>query len=601
MRFYFWIIFFIFCFIINVYAEIDMQIFPGFDGYHKHGCWLPLRITLTSFGENISGEIVSEIYVSDTDSNQIYSKSAEVFSVAKNIQYLYIFLEAYRRNLGVSFVDNNGRELLQKEAALKPLSSDERLILAVTDKASGLEFLAGITPNNYVSYANVESLPDSWKGYDSVDVIIFGDVSLSAFSDDQQQAIENWVYNGGTLIVSGGAYSQNLMGTFVEKLLPVSIKGTRILDSLKALSNHYGHDIGKAKIPLAYSEMVDEGEAVILESDNLPLIAKRRLGYGKTVFFAFDYLDPTIQSWEGKDEMWRDVLPEIIPREYPENRDISRILLATDYKGPLSYKWAGLFLLLYILCFLPLNYFVIKRTGKTMLIWLNMPAAGLIFAIFALGFNYNLRGQAVIINDFSVVDLYQKTDGGKVTSYFGLFSSANRDYSLNFPETVFIRNTPSRGTPGRDYKFFEDEIFKTKIFKGKIPSPVLFQGESYIKLDGKISLEIDEGLGGKVTNGLPFDLTECYVFSNGYRAYIGDLARNKTVNIDISGDVPVTQSKMGGEKQRFFNSMRQKLSKSITGKGIIGWADESALRKFLRMSMDVEYNTVGAMLVIIHI
>ena len=211
----------ILCLTLPVHADVDMSVLPGFDGYHKHGRWLPLRITLASVDENVTGHVVAEIQDSATGHRQIYSAPVTLFRSTKKAQYLYALPESFRRNLRVKLVSHSGVTVAQKDAQLIAIPPEDMLLLILTQSASGLEFLTN-TPEQdavHISYSTAGPLPDKWKGYDSVDVILLGDVSARTLSADQSQAITDWIYSGGRLIVSGGAHSQDLMGTFVEKLL----------------------------------------------------------------------------------------------------------------------------------------------------------------------------------------------------------------------------------------------------------------------------------------------------------------------------------------------------------------------------------------------
>jgi len=294
-----------------------------------------------------------------------------------------------------------------------------------------------------------------------------------------------------------------------------------------------------------------------------------------------------------------------------DNKEIGNILKATSYKGPLSYKSAGLVLLLYFLCLGPLNYLIYRYTNNIKLIWYIIPILIIIFIMITLGFVfYEVKSESVIVNDLSVVDFYKDLGRAKVTSYFGLFSPTNRDYVLRFPQVdaIFIKSIPLKDTSinqSRVYELMEDDIFQMKISTPKSLSPPLLQGESYINLDGNVSMELAEDSEGNksgiVVSNMPFDMNDCYIFSNGYYSYIGNLSQNTEVNVKTSLDGSISSGKMSREKQRFFNSMRQRLATRIKGTGIIGWVDESALKELAGMTMNTKYKAIGAMLIIIHI
>ncbi len=584
----------------STHADLDMQVLPGFDGYHKYGRWLHLRITLTSVDEDgIEGEVIAE----SQDGEQIYSVPITLFKAAKKVQHLYVFPEGFRRNLSITLIDNDGKEVLQRYVPLVTISPEDLLIAVVSDHSGGLD----VDKNFYVSYTTAGMLPDRWKGYDPVDVIVMGDVSPSALSIEQRKAIKDWVYAGGRLVVSGGAHSQSLVGTFVEELLPVRVSGTRVLDSISSLSRQFGSNIESAQIVVASSELDEGAKAVAVEDDGLPIIAERNAGDGKVVFLAFDYLDPALRAWDGRIKMWKSILPQPMPEEPPIDSEIARLFASTAVKPP-PYKSVGIFLLLYILCLGPLSYVIMrKRTGWTLPLMLSIAA---VFILCSLGFNYVTMGHAAVVSDFSVVDFHPDAGRAHVSSYFSLFSPAKSDYTLRFPasEAMFVKRiaSPDRRIPqDGDCKLVQKDIFQMEISRRKTLSPLMFYGESYVDLKGSISIDSWEDLEyfarGKVISKLPFDLSDCYMFSNGRYAFIGDLKRGSLQDWNQTGRSPGLYSTGDEGKQRFINAIRQSLADRITGTGVVGWMDESVLKTLVQMDMDEEYKSQGTALIIVHI
>jgi len=600
------------CLTFPVHADVDMSILPGFDGFHKHGRWLPLRITLASVDENVTGDIVAETQDSATGHRQIYSTPVTLFRSTKKAQNLYVLPESFRRNLRVELVNNSGVTVAQKDAQLVTIPPEDILLLVLTQNSSGLEFLAN-TPKQdavHISYSTAEPLPDKWKGYDSVDVILLGDISARTLSTAQRQAIIDWVYGGGRLIVSGGAHSQDLMGTFVEHILPVRIDGTRVLDSISSISPPFNG----AQVVVASSELIDGSKAMAAESDELPIIAEKELGHGKVLFLAFDYMDPAFSHWTGKIEMWQILLPRPETRKSPRNRDIARLLSTSRSRRLPPYRIVGVFLLSYVLCFGPLNYVILKKSGKLRLMWISMPVISAVFAIGSLGFVYTTRGGAVVVNDFSVVDVYQDSGRARMSSYFSLLSPDRSDYRIEFPESdgFFVSRlspTDSKKNQNSDCRLVEKGSFQMEILGTDVISSQLFHGESYADFSGNVSINLSEShegvIQGEVVSNFPFDLTDCYVFSNGYRSHIGNLARGDHAQVKLdrtyTGSIAGLYSAKVGEKKRFVNSMKPGISRRISGKGLVGWVEKSALEALAGMSMSEEYKALGTMLIIVHL
>ena len=580
----------------SVHADLDMQVLPGFDGYHKYGRWMHLRIALTSAGEDsIEGEVIAE----SQDKKQIYSVPVTLFKAARKVQHLYVLPESFRRNLSIKLMDNNGEEVLQSYVPLVTISPEDLLIAVVSDNSGGLD-VDKKTVRTYVSYMTAGMLPDRWKGYDSVDVIVLGDVSLSLLSVDQRRAIRDWVYGGGRLVVSGGAHSQNLVGTFLEELLPVRINGTRVLNSISSLSRQFGSNIEGGQIVVASSELDEGAKAVAVEDDGMPIIAERDAGDGKVVFLAFDYLDPAFRAWDGRRKMWDRLLPQPMPEEPPRDSEIARLFASNVVKPP-PYRSVGIFLLLYILCLGPLSYVIIrKRTGCMLPLMLSIVA---VFILLSLGLNYVIRGHAAVVNDFSVVDFHQEAGRACISSYFSLFSPAKSDYTLRFPASgaMFAKRIASpdrRILQDGDCKLVQGDVFQMEISRRKTLSPLTFYGESYVDLRGSISIDASEDQG-KVTSKLPFDLSDCYMFSNGQYAFIGDLTRGSLQDWSQPGRSPGLYSTGDEGKQRFINAIRQSLADRVTGMGVVGWMDESVLKTLVKMDMGEEYKSQGTALIIV--
>ncbi len=586
----------------SIRADLDMQVLPGFDGYHKYGRWMHLRIALTSVDEDgIEGEVIAE----SQDGRQIYSVPITLFKAARKVQHLYVFPEGFRRNLSIKLIDD-GKEVLQSYVPLQTISPEDLLIAVVSDNSGGLD-VGKKTVRTYVSYMTAGMLPDRWKGYDPVDVIVLGDVSLNTLSREQRKAIRDWVYGGGRLVVSGGAHSQNLVGTFVEELLPVRINGTRVLNSISSLSRQFGSGIESAQIVVASSELNEGSKAIAVEDDGLPIIAERDAGDGNVIFLAFDYLDPAFRAWDGRIRMWEGILPLPTPEEPPRDSEIARLFASTAVKPP-PYRSVGIFLLLYILCLGPISYVIVRNRAGWM--WLLMLSIAAVFILCSLGFNYVTMGHAAVVSDFSVVDFHPDAGRAHVSSYFSLFSPAKSDYTLRFPasEAMFVKRiaSPDRRVPqDGDCKLVQKDIFQVEISHRKTLLPLMFYGESYVDLKGSISIDSWEELGdsaqGKVISKLPFDLSDCYMFSNGRYAFIGDLRSGSLQDWNQPGRSPGLYSTGDEDKQRFINAIRQSLADRIRGTGVVGWMDESVLKTLVKMDMGEEYKSQGTALIIVHI
>ena len=607
---------------VDIHADLDMHVLPGFDSLHKSGCWLPLRITLTSLDEEMTGEVMVEIRGNATEGKQIYSMPTTLFRATRKVQYLYVFPEVFRRNLPVRLIDSDGKEVLQEVITLEPVPPGDLLVLVVARDGGGLEFLADTSGEDplsrkvHVSYSSAELLPDRWKGYDSVDVMVLGDMSVGALSADQQGAITDWVYGGGRLVVSGGAYSQKLAGTFIEELLPVTIHGTRVLDSVASLSRQFGGEFADTRIVIASSELTGNGRIVAAERDGLLLVAERELGDGVSIFLAFDHSDPAFRSWDGNRELWEKLLPQSTVSRHFGDANVARFPSSAMSARLPSYRFAGFVILLYILCLGPLSYFVLKMLDKREWIWMTTVAISAAFTVGFLGLTHATGSKAAVLSDLSLVSVYQGTGRCRISSYFDLHSPTKSDYEMKFPtsKAMFVGRTRVK-TPDRrilqggSFRLVEDEVFQMEVTNAKPLSPQSFHGESHTDFSGDVLVSLSEAPEGvtqaDVVSNLPFDLTDCYVISNGRYVHVDELppGARKQVALDHvqPGSVYDLYSTIGGEKQRVISAMKARLSPPVYGTKLIGWMEESALKTLVQMDMGEEYKARGAALIIVHL
>ena len=411
-------------------------------------------------------------------------------------------------------------------------------------------------------------------------------------------------------MVSGGAHSQDLSGTFIQQLLPVKISGTRVLDSISSLWEQFDG----TRMVVASSEIIDGGRAIAVADDGLPIIAERELGNGKVIFLAFDYLDPAFLAWNGKKEMWKTLLPQRAASGHFQEASIARLLVADRSLRLPSYKLVGVFLALYVLCFGPLNYIILKKSKRGRLTWITMPVISTAFIIGSLSFVYTSKSQTAMVKDFSVVNIYQDAKRVRMSSFFNLIPPTRADYKIEFPasEGMFVNRIQSLDKEGQrngDCKLVEKETFRMEIPRMDAISSQLFYGESYANFNGNVSIKLSEGAtgatDGEVVSNLPFDLTDCYVFSEGYRFYIGDLARGGYAQVKMekthAGDISDLYSTRGGEKRQFMKALEPGLPRRIPGTWLAGWLEKSALKTLAGMSMGEDYEALGMALVILHL
>jgi hypothetical protein len=174
---------------------------------------------------------------------------------------------------------------------------------------------------------NQYSLPSSLLTMTSVAVMLWDDVAPADLSLDQQNAIVDWIYWGGQLIISGPTSWARLKDSFLSAYLPAQTAENTELDSqsfAEMSSTWQTIDISdkNARRPIEIVGVPLSGLQLNLndQSSWLPgsgqLVAERQLGRGRIVLTAFSLREPQVYRWPYFSSMLSTGLLRRWPREF---------------------------------------------------------------------------------------------------------------------------------------------------------------------------------------------------------------------------------------------------------------------------------------------
>lgn len=610
-------IFIAFFLLISSYSEsvstsLDMQISLSYGNYHKQDKWLPLNIILSNKSGEFNGEIVAEIQSNNSGDKNTYSMPVSIYGDTKKAKCLYIYPDRIYSNINIKLKDNQNNAIIEKEFRINFINPESRLVAIISQNSVAH---IPIFPSDKLEKdkqfqflpISAEKLPDRWKGYDSIDAVVINGISEDILSDQQKEALLNWVFDGGRLILSGGVNSLSYDGTFIEKLVPVEIYGTRTTSSIPSLSSLFEYDIPQATMVIASSKLAGKGKALLSEEDGTPVIAEKNVGSGKCIFLSFDYSDPAFKSWLGNESLWNYLIPEPTKADDDKYSAISRLISSQKHLKLPSYKAIGGLMLAYILFLNISGYIILRRSGKKSLVWLSTMVITLFFVLCSWGFSYTIKGKSLFINDFSVINIYQDNKTARITSYFSPLSFTKTNLIIDFPNAIFIERPIKKDTESYwngDFKISQDEIYQLDILDTKFLSSHFLYGDSHINFNGNIDLIDSKTNHLKIVNNTLFNLTDCFLIIDDSYAQIKILSSMTESEIGLkgyTGNFFDTYSMEDTEKEKFFNAVKASLHDKISDKTLIGWIDGSALKILAGMNVNKAFRSSGMALVIINL
>ncbi len=144
-------------------------------------------------------------------------------------------------------------------------------------------------------------LPSSMLGWTTTAYLLWDDYDSGRLSDDQRQALVDWVHWGGVLIVAGPGLLDAPLGEPLASLLPAMTSGSAALDAAALsplLKTARSKDVPSTQKSWsgAQLKLQSTGE-VLLGTADAPLIAERRVGRGRVLVTAFRPSQAELVAW----------------------------------------------------------------------------------------------------------------------------------------------------------------------------------------------------------------------------------------------------------------------------------------------------------------
>lgn len=582
-------------------ANMSLDVYTGFENSYRLNAWIPLTVRVRGTGR--ASEASLQLVVKSSEFRHVYAQPLRLPDGPVNEQRVFY----YQHNTSGGILDIsvqlivNGRVAIEKrvEGAI-PLDETQLIMLALSQDQSGLNqlnstdlgfrhpspppaipFSSGLAANpsapgssSYVQkftrvlYPRATLLPDAPAGYDSVDVILIGDLPLDTLTEDQWDAIVQWTRQGGLLVISGGSDINRYRSNALKELLPVVPTEVRQARDLSGLRMRYGVNAPRINsLPLIIGALKPDGE-LICTHENLPLISLRREGLGTVIFTAFDIAAPELRDWSGQTAIWRDFLSQ--GQGQPRILDTVRLSLSSvgrtnrfnryrdDYSGANllldalagvqstkapDFLFIGGFLLAYILCLVPVNYFLLRMWDRKELAWVTAPIIILLFSGGAYAIGYSMKGGQLHFNHCTIIEGAANESFFSAYTVSSIFSPRQAVYSLSLPDrSALVTEVSTRldriQQASSDYIIERDGATAVRNARINMWDTRTFDFLSSVRLDGGISASVSpvdsKTVRVSVSNNTTYTLQDCSVSIRGEMKPLGRMAPGETRSENIS-------------------------------------------------------------------
>jgi len=204
---------------------------------------------------------------------------------------------------------------------------------------------------------------------------------------------------------------------------------------------------GEIEMLTAVGDLTEDAQILFADGD-VPLVAWRRLGYGRVDFLAADPgLEPLL-SWKAMPVLWTLLLANGSGRpgwaygfssEWESARQA--VVAIPGVSLPSVLQLCG-FLLAYVVLIGPVNYLVLWRLKRRELAWVTIPGLVLLFSAVAYLTGFQLRGSQVILHRLAVVQSWEGDEDAKVEALLGVWSPRRRGYDIEIEPGYLTRPLP---------------------------------------------------------------------------------------------------------------------------------------------------------------
>jgi len=574
----------------------------GWNGVIREGRFTPLLVSVENSGTKLQAVVRVEVTwggLRGFVAQRSFTRQAFLPGGATRRIPFVVPLARGARSLRVA-VTADGAELARQEVDLRSLATTDRLVAGISSELS-LDMVSALSgPNEAVRlvYPRVDDLPESWAGYDAVDMVVVHDTAFQQLRSAQVAALERWVVTGGSLVFTGGTDALQHAGAGLGRLLPVEVTGLRERDDLPSLSAFLGLRRGPRGRMIIAASRVTTG-VVLSSQEGLPIVVQRRLGRGTIWFTAFDPTLAPLDSWEGSLALWqrlaendRQPVLGVFTAGAVDDPWMKTLLGYPSLSFPSSLAVLA-FVGGYLVLLAPLLAARFSRRFRT-----RLRAVLLLCVVAAAGcagwllFNRELFRPDARALDAARVDVVSGDGLARVTEKIGLFAvrAGTAELSLGTADVAVDEaihmGVPTRGgsapNPGFAVDIGQETVLGGLSF-GRFGSRLLV-------LNAVISMPLEASVSGgepsltlTVSNGSARLMRRCFLLRAGRGYLVGDVAPFETVTrtfATVDGlfmSAPEARLRIAGDARR---ALFLDQSEGEPGKGsslFAGWMDDPVI------------------------
>lgn len=431
-------------------AAIEVVKF-GWDAQYQPGRWTPLRVAVTEV--ELSDELQFEVIAADAEGNLNSLRQAGVATGTKGEYELRFKLGRIGTDIQIRLlkgdevlsqtVHHTTNEMLRADLSLNRhllavLTREPQLVNQLVEylqdpEAIDDEPIQIILPN---SANELPVDPVNWASLDAL--ILSSDIPLTS---EQSQTLQQWVREGGHLLLSLKSDPENFATSPLAQWVPIELGNKLSLRDLSQFESYVGQSsriVFSGRISAI--ELAGYDGNKVLDSLDGTLVASLNYGFGQITVSGVDLTRPPLASWDamprlirrlafpGQKQAQRDAeaanqqLTDSGISELATQLNLAQQNFSSVYRSNTWMVMAAI--AAYLLLIGPLDYLLVHRVLKRPeLTWVTFPLLICLTAVVTVWAGRSSNEIPMSINQVDLIDIDQRQSLVRVKSWMTVYNT----------------------------------------------------------------------------------------------------------------------------------------------------------------------------------
>jgi hypothetical protein len=531
-------------------GDIIVNMFVNYGAAYRDGSWVPVDVIVANDDFDISGWVeVRTFSGSDTPQSPIYRVPAECPKGSRKRFRLHCCLEQATRIEAMLYHRNRPALEIPAWMGITPIDPKDLLGLVLDEEPSDFGFLFRVASSEdrtrrfhreALRNAELSFLADHPQCYESLDMIIMGDIEPNRISLHHRGLLRNYVEDGGVLVVCTGIKGVKYRGTWVEELMGVNIGSEEVMNGIELARSVFPETEqsgAKAGRECILSRLVPASPQVKTFGTNKVLATLNPVGRGFVATIGVDASSHALQDCVGYLNLWRELCSmryrgDKLNLSFASQLCANSLPVLTGVR--IQPKSSVLtYLLLYFGVAIVANWIVCSLLKRRELAWVLLIVFSVGFTAYAMVFGTAGRAKSSELEQIEVLHVRQGENTAELKSIVGILTARTSRYSIDLTrefalaKDVWTAYLPSmygyrgqRGSAGgiRPFRLIQDSPPRVENLTVGASEMRLMQVETEVPVDGGVDgrLVLDEnGLNGLLKNNTGFRIRDPFILLNG--------------------------------------------------------------------------------------